>query len=208
MHDEVLELLNIHCNSFLQVKPFADRYSHPHPTDTRGWSQLLVSALTGIPGYARKKGPDLADGSDVKGANCWDAIDTPRFNNCIKAGTKAESANSLASLDNMPYLFLAMWDCDENTGSYRFRVWVVRPQKDKMFRNVASMWYEQRSEGKIMSDNFQLHPPRNKNTNVIRNNCGTLNYPLFFEAHFVGDNHVTIVYDEAVLTSGLCTVIA
>ena len=57
------------------------------PVDLRGWSQIIVSVLTGIKGIARKKGADLEDGSDVKAANTWEAIDTPRFNGVIKAGT-------------------------------------------------------------------------------------------------------------------------
>jgi len=106
--DETLNLLQIHYEAYAKIKPYADKYEHPHPTDTRGWSQILVSALTGIKGYARKKGPDLEDGSDVKAANCWDAIDTPRFNGCIKAGTQSTTANSLSSLNSVPYLFFVI----------------------------------------------------------------------------------------------------
>lgn len=73
--------------------------------DTRGWSQIVVSVLTGINGIERKKGADLEDGSDVKGANTWEAIDTPRFNGVIKSGTHANYSDSMAYLDNTPFLF-------------------------------------------------------------------------------------------------------
>ena len=202
---EVIKLLQIQYEAYAEVKPYADKYKHPHPTDTRGWSQLIVSALTGIPGIERKKGPDLVDGSDVKAANCWDAIDTPRFNGCIKAGTKASTANSLKSLDETPYLFFVLWDSEENTGQKRCRIWIVRTKYDIEFRRIAKMWYEQRVLGEITSNNFQLHPPRNINSNVFRNNCGHLVYPLLFEARLQGNAFVLYFFDNEILNSGSCT---
>lgn len=201
---ETLELLQIHHDAYLQIKPYADKYLHPHPTDTRGWSQIIVSALTGIKGYSRKKGPDLEDGSDVKGANCWDAIDTPRFNSCIKAGTQSSSANSLASLDDQPYLFFVMWDTTERTNQRRCRIWVVRTKEDAAFRRIANNWYEQREKGLIKSDNFQLHPPRNLDNNIFKNNCGNLKYPLLFEARLVDGKYARFQYNSSALKSGGC----
>ena len=166
LSNDVLTLLNMHYNAYCNVRKYADKYKHPHPTDTRGWSQIIVSALTGILGYERRKGPDLEDGSDVKAANCWDAIDTPRFNGCIKAGTQASTANSMLSLDEMPNLFFVMWDQSEATRQYRCRVWVVNTQTDPEFRKMAKCWYDQRASGEITSDNFQLQPPRNKDYNL------------------------------------------
>jgi hypothetical protein len=107
---EVLKLLDIHYKSFIDVKPYADKYGHPHPSDTRAWSQILISALTGIKGIARKKGADLDDGSDVKGANTWGAIDTPRFNGCLKTGTKSKASGTMKSLNKVPNLFFVLWD--------------------------------------------------------------------------------------------------
>ncbi len=201
---EAIDLLQIHYSAYTQIKPYADKYLHPHPTDTKGWSQIIVSALTGLKGYSRKKGPDFEDGSDVKAANCWDAIDTPRFNGCIKAGTQAAKANSLASLDVMPFLFFVMWDTTEFTKQKRCRIWVVRPQIDSEFRRIASKWYSLRAQGKIISNNFQLHPPRNLDNNIFRNTCGNLLYPLLFEAHLVPDGLLS--YNESVLSSGACVV--
>ena len=201
---ETLNLLQIHYEAYAKIKPYADKYKHPHPTDTRGWSQLLVSALTGIKGYARKKGPDLEDGSDVKAANCWDAIDTPRFNGCIKAGTHSATANSLGSLNLLPYLFFVMWDTSEVTKQKRCRIWVVRPRYDTEFRRIAQSWYDQHASGKIISDNFQLHPPRNLNRNVFRNNCGHLEYPLLFEARLVNNTFTLTHYNKSILISGAC----
>lgn len=201
---ETLQLLQLHYDAYTEIKPYADKYAHPHPTDTRGWSQIIVSALTGIQGYSRKKGPDLEDGSDVKGANCWDAIDTPRFNGCIKAGTHASTADSLSSLDSMPYLFFVMWDMTEKTGHKRCRIWVVRTQHDVEFRKIAGAWYHQREEGIIKSNNFQLHPPRNLDRNVFRNNCGHLKYPLLFEARIDNGLFSCTTYNEVVMTRGAC----
>jgi len=201
---EAIKLLQIHYEAYKKVKPFADKYKHPHPTDTRGWSQILVSALTGINGYERKKGPDLEDGSDVKAANCWDAIDTPRFNGCIKAGTQSSTANSLESLSEMPFLFFVMWDTSEKTKKLRCRIWVVNTQKDENFRAVAKNWYEQRSAGVIKSDNFQLHPPRNLDHNIFRNNCGHLEYPLLFESRLENTIFEPTFYDEDALLNARC----
>ena len=103
-----LELLDLHHDSFYAAVDLAKMTGHPVPCDTRGWSQMLVSVLTGLRGRGRKKGTDLVDGSDVKAANTWEAIDTPRFNGVIKAGTKAETSGKLESLNKIPYLFL---DC-------------------------------------------------------------------------------------------------
>lgn len=64
-----LQLLDLHYESFYSVEPYATGTGHPVPTDTRGWSQILVSILCGVGGLGRRKGPDLLDGSDVKGAN-------------------------------------------------------------------------------------------------------------------------------------------
>lgn len=205
--DETLALLQIHYEIYAKIKPYADKHKHPHPTDTRGWSQIIISALTGIKGYARKKGPDLEDGSDVKGANCWDAIDTPRFNGCIKAGTLSSTANTLSSLDSMPFLFFVMWDNTELSQQRRCRVWVVRPQQDIEFRGIASKWYQQRAEGIIKSDNFQLHPPRNIDRNIFKNNCGQLEYPLLFEARLETEKFTLTTYNEDVLTNGDCVAV-
>ncbi|SKB11607.1 conserved hypothetical protein [Planktothrix sp. PCC 11201] len=199
---DTIELLQLHYDFYLQIKPYADKYEQPHPTDTRAWSQIVVSALTGIQGLGRKKGSDFIDGSDVKAANCWDAIDTPRFNGCVKAGTKASSINSL---NIQPYLFFVMWDMVENTSQKRCRIWVVRTPNDTEFRAIAKKWYEQRESGQITSSNFQLHPPRNRDSNEFTNNCGNLKYPLFFEARISSGKYVVNSFDPDVLNEGLCS---
>src|SRR5437868_1451229 len=99
-----IQYLKAHYDAFHDVIEIAREMEHPVPIDTRAWSQILVSVLTGIPGLGRKKGADLIDGSDVKGAITWEAIDTPRFNGVIKAGTKSATAGQIESLDSMPYL--------------------------------------------------------------------------------------------------------
>ncbi|AFK63886.1 hypothetical protein TKWG_20845 [Advenella kashmirensis WT001] len=174
-----LSLLDLHYEAFYDVEPFASQTGHPVPMDTRGWSQILASVLSGINGLARQKGADLADGSDVKGANTWKAIDTPRFNGVIKAGTKALTSDKIESLDVMPHLYLVLWD-QTIRDTARCRIWVVRPQHDVLFRGICTNWYDKRTADEISSTNFQLHPPRRNDSNVIRNSCGNLEYPLYF----------------------------
>lgn len=200
---EVVELLTLHRKSFYEAEKIASLTAHPVPSDTRAWSQILVTLLTGIKGLARKKGADLSDGSDVKAANLWNAIDTPRFNNCIKSGRKG-AKGSIACLDEMPYLFFVMWDQEREHGRDRCRVWAVRPRADKVFRAICDSWYTQRDSGTIRSHNFQLHPPRNVNSDVFRNKCGNLKYPLLFSAEWIGDNYKVTVYDPQVLKTGTC----
>lgn len=200
-----LDLLNLHHQSFYSAVAFARDTGHPVPCDTRGWSQILVSLLTGLKGLGREKGPDLKDGSDVKAANTWEAIDTPRFNGVIKAGTKALTAGKLESLDKMPYLFFVLWDHAPSTNRPRCRIWCVRPQRDNVFRGMCEKWYKQVIAGTIISTNFQLHPPRGKNSNEIRNTCGNLSYPLLLCAEYVKDSFVSVEYHPEVMKSGECT---
>lgn len=180
--NEIINFLNMHHNFFFQAQHYANRTAQPTPEDSRAWSQILISLLTGISGLGRKKGPDLLDGSDVKAANTWGAIDKPRFNGCIKAGTKSNISNRISSLDTMPYLFFVLWDNEQLSVSERTRVWCVRPQVDPLFRNICQMWYALRNKGTITSNNFQLHPPCNLNSNIFTNTCGNLNYPLLLNA--------------------------
>ena len=203
--DTVLGLLDLHYDSFHAVESFATATGHPVPTDTRGWSQVIVSILSGVRGLDRKKGPDLHDGSDVKGAITWKAIDTPRFNGVIKAGTFARSSGQLASLDGMPHLYLVLWD-ETSRGTSRCRIWVVRPREDGEFRPMCADWYSKRASGVIKSNNFQLHPPRGLDTNLITNTCGNLLYPLWFAAERKPNSkYVKTAFIPDVLVNGLCT---
>ncbi len=204
--ESVLVLLDQHYESFYSAVEVARKTGHPVPVDSRGWSQIIVSTLTGIGGLKRKKGADLDDGSDVKAANTWEAIDTPRFNGVIKAGTKAKHAGKLESLDSIPYLFLVLWDVKQD-GTHRCRIWCVRPRLDPLFRRMCKAWYRERDKGAIISTNFQLHPPRGKDTNLIRNTCGNLNYPLLFCAERADQNYAVKIFDPQVLDRGLCSAI-
>lgn len=201
--DVTLGLLDHHYQSFFSVVEVARRTGHPVPMDTRGWSQIIVSVLTGINGIERKKGADLADGSDVKGANTWEAIDTPRFNGVIKAGTHANYSDSMTYLDKTPFLFFVLWDIDPSA-RHRCRIWVVQPPDDPEFRTMCERWYEARATGEITSTNFQLHPPRGQDIDVIRNSFGSLTYPLLLSATRDDERFVLQQYNPEVLEGGRC----
>ena len=202
----VLALLELHRRSFYEAASFATETEHPVPSDTRAWSQILVSLVTGIKGLARKKGADLSDGSDVKAANLWRAIDTPRFNGCLNAGRKGVEG-CIEMLDKMPYLFFVMWDSEPISQMDRCRIWAVRASRDPIFRDLARKWYKHRTDGTIRSNNCQLHPPRNEDTNIFRNRCGNLNYPLLFRADWNVNEYKAVIYDPKVLRSGLCSAV-
>ena len=51
-----LYLLEEHFRAFTAAKRFADDTGHTVPSDTKSFSEILVSLLTGIPGRARQKG--------------------------------------------------------------------------------------------------------------------------------------------------------
>lgn len=199
-----IEVLNTHHIHFFEGQEFAAMTDQPTPEDSRAWSQILISILTGIPGLARQKGPDLADGSDVKSANAWFSIDKVRFNGVIKAGTRSALSGSMSYLDQMPFLFFVLWDINPSNDKERVRVWVVRPQYDRLFRSVADQWYTQLASGIVRSNNFQLHPPVNKNNDIFTNQCGDLMYPLLFMAEWNGRQYEVISYFPNTLEDGEC----
>lgn len=205
--NDAVALLEEHYRAFHTARPFAERTGHTVPSDTKSYSEILVSLLTGIGGRKRQKGTDLDDGSDVKAANVWSAIDTPRFNGCVPAGRTTEASrkpDDVSAVDDTPYIFFVLWDERRPQNVPRCRVWCVRPQHDKEFRRVVSAWYEGRAAGDIRSTNFQLHPPRNEDSDVIRSSFGNLSYPLLFLAERQDDSWKVTHFDEKVLTSGQC----
>lgn len=205
--DAAIALLNEHYRAFEGARAFAERTGHSVPSDTKSWSEVLVGLLTGIPGRGRRKGSDLDDGSDVKAANVWCAIDTPRFNGCAPAGRSsmtAMRAPDLSAFDDVPFLFLVLWDQRPPGGAPRCRVWVVRPRRDPEVRRVVAAWYVKRAAGETKSDNFQLQPPRNRNDNVIRNDCGSLAFPLFFAAELDAGGYRVVRLSRNAQTRGLC----
>lgn len=145
----------------------------------------------------------MADGSDVKGANTWEAIDTPRFNGVIKADTLAGHSDSMAFLDATPRLFFVLWDVDSRLRR-RCRIWVVRPPVDPAFRQMCGAWYAARTAGEIKSTNFQLHPPRGEDHNMMRSSFGNLSYPLLFSAIRSRRRYSLRMHDGTAATDGLC----
>lgn len=199
-----LEVLKMHHLHFFQGYKYASFTGQPAPEDSRAWSQILISVLTGIRGLARKKGPDLEDGSDVKSANAWFSIDKVRFNGVIKAGTQSNLAGTMSYLDQMPYIFFVLWDYEPKYNRERVRIWVVQPKCDILFRNVAQRWYDQLAIKTIRSNNFQLHPPINENSNVFTNMCGNLEYPLLLDARWNGRKYVVVDFLPNVFDFGYC----
>jgi hypothetical protein len=198
---DVFDMLEEHRRSFLKGKVFADKTGHTTPCDTKSWSQILASLLLNIRGIERKKGADLEDGSDVKAANSWDAIDIPRFNGVVKEGRVLTSAKA-EDLEQMPNLIFVLWD-ETQVGKYdRCRVWVVRTSKDKTFRGVAEKWYK----GSKKSANFQLHPPIGRDDSIVTNRCGNLSLPLLFDIRFIEKKWVAHIYNPEVLRTGLCVI--
>ena len=204
---EVLQLLDEHYRAFHAAKPFADVTGHTVPSDTKSFSEILVSLLTGIDGRQRRKGSDLDDGSDVKAANTWSAIDTPRFNGCAPAGrtsSRSRKPDDISAMDDIPFIFFVLWDERGAARVPRCRVWCVRPGADLDFRQVVSLWYEKRRTREIRSTNFQLHPPRNQDHNTIRNSCGNLIYPLLFHAEIKDGRYRVLKHDKHALITGRC----
>lgn len=203
-----IDLLNVHYQAFETARPYAERTGHTVPADTKSWSEILVALLTGLSGRHRQKGSDLADGSDVKAANCWSAIDTPRFNGCAPAGrtsTASMKQLDLTAFDDIPYMFFVLWDERRPGNVPRCRIWVVDTARDNAFRSMVATWYDQVRSGRIRSTNFQLHPPRNLDIDVIRNTCGNLEYPLLFLAEWRDDSgYEVLVYDLDAMDTGEC----
>lgn len=207
---EAIRLLDTHCKAFYEAHPLAQKFSHPIPSDTRAWSQILASILTGKKGLAQKKGADLEDGSDVKGANCWEAIDTPRFNGVIPSGRKSKTSRKeldISALNDIPHIYFVLWDNEPVSKNKRCRVWCIRTSKDKVFRSICAKWYKQKVAGEIKSDNFQLHPPRNKDTNVVRNTCGNFEMPLLFSATKKNGSFTCDHYSPEVIEQGECILV-
>ena len=66
--------------------------------------------------------------------------------------------------------------------------------------------YDKRTSGEIISTNFQLHPPRGKNSDEIRNECGNLLYPLLLCAEHDKNGFIVIEHRPEVLKTGRCRI--
>jgi hypothetical protein len=73
---------------------------------------------------------------------------------------------------------------------------------------MCKKWYDQVANGEIKSNNFQLHPPIGKDSNVSTNKCGNLSYPLLMCAEYIDDGFVSVQYEPEVMKSGECSVSA
>ena len=50
-----IDVLNTHHLHFFEGQEFAEMTHQPTPEDSRAWSQILISILTGIPGLDRQR---------------------------------------------------------------------------------------------------------------------------------------------------------
>ena len=110
----------------------------------------------------------------------------------------------VSALDDTPYLFFVLWDEVGDEKIPRCRVWAVRTQRDPVFRQIAQRWYDWRREKRIKSNNFQLHPPRNRDANTFRNTAGNLEYPLLFAAVRKRDKFELVTFNWEVMNTGEC----
>ena len=69
---------------------------------------------------------------------------------------------------------------------------------------MCSVWYSARARGEIRSSNFQLHPPRGEDRDIIRNSFGNLSYPLLFSAVHAGRCYSLQFHNRAAIGEGLC----
>jgi hypothetical protein len=124
----------------------------------------------------------------------------------LKKSDEERPPGNSSALDATPHLFFVLWDHVDETDIHRVRIWVVRANMDAVFRRMADIWYEQRRTGAIKSNNFQLHPPRNTDSNVFTNDAGTLVYPLLLDARCTDGIFVSHIYEPGVLETGTCAV--
>jgi hypothetical protein len=71
---------------------------------------------------------------------------------------------------------------------------------------MCKKWYDKRKTGEIISSNFQLHPPREKDSDEFHNECGNLLYPLLLWAEHRDGTYTAIKYNPEVMTAGECRV--
>lgn len=139
--------------------------------------QHLVSLVSGTLGRgrgSRGKGFDLADGSEIKVASTLGGIDVPRWNH----GSFGNRARVDEYLKN-PNVYFVLFDTTERNQEFplRIRVFRVSPRSDPAFSRVVRTWASRTSSG-----NFQLHPPCWRDVSIARNESGSLELPLIFEA--------------------------
>ena len=110
---DVLAVLNEHYRSFHAAKPFADRTGHTVPSDTKSFSEGLVSLLTGLPGRRRRKSYDLADGIRRQGREPLGrdrhAV-VQRLRSRRAHDERIPQTNDVTALDDIPFLFFVLWD--------------------------------------------------------------------------------------------------
>jgi hypothetical protein len=141
-----------------------DLTRQPAQIDTGYVAQHLVSLVTGIEGSGmRGKGEDLADGSEVKGANFLDALDSrgaiaPRWN------FMANDVPAMRDVLGGPAIYLVSLDLNPQH-RFRARVWKLDPTLHQPFRDRYVEWMEKLGKPKLKDPdrpyaNFQLFPPR------------------------------------------------
>lgn len=152
-------------------------------------AQHLISLLTGKRGSGwRGKGLDLDDGSEVKCASSVDGIDIPRWNHSFR------SFQNIDKWLTAPNIYYVLFDIKPNSSLVRVRIWMITPSSDSSYETVLRAWAALPGR---KSDNFQLHPPVSKDSNVATNECGNLELPLMFLPEEDADKVVVKFFQES-----------
>lgn len=173
--DLIKELFLEHTNTLNEWKRITGQ---PSQVDSGYIAQHLISLITGIPGYGlRGKGLDLGDGSEIKSASCIGGIDIPRWNLNFSGRNDSEIRQKMSDLLKVPMIYLVLFD-ENKFEKLRIRVWAIDPDKDEAFQKVLNNWRESNRK----SNNFQLHPPVRKDSDITTNLSGNLELPLIYLA--------------------------
>lgn len=186
---------------------------------TKFLGQNLVSLITGVPGVGTAaRGSDLADGSEIKSCSRVDQLSrcgkcgvvvTAFENACPKCGNtkisrktdshwiftiNTEEKRQFYIKARKIYLLLIDNEADTkgNNVLARFRVWLLQPEKDKLWRGYVEEYYniyylKKLKEGKKPAP-MNLHPLMPKTNRLGLN--------MVFDAIVTNDGNVKIAYFE------------
>jgi hypothetical protein len=147
--------------------------------DTGYVAQHLASLLLGVPGQGfRGKGLDLRDGSEVKSASTVSGVDVPRWNHNLSTAaadenkrTGRERTTADGYLDSPTVVYVLFDHPKKAVERLRIRVWCVNGREDAAWRQIINRFQETKSGATY---NLQLHPPANRDDQIVTNLLGNL----------------------------------